>query len=485
MAEEKKRSEPEAGRDEGRTRKRTRWGESAPVQKAPPARLELQKQKEALQKQRQVQEKLRQAGFQRPNPPQAPPAPAPQQQTRKQAQRSKGEELLNVGRRAAAEEVSSSASLDRRIDAASQRSRRKQQSAALSFFSGGEVQSSIQEDRRRLGVPSWDEAQADNADDAPSAADDVSHGPAKRLHEEPPEVEWWDRTLLATGRYDSVEDPESPQLNERKLTHYIEHPVQLGPAGEKPLPEPQPLKLTKKEQRKLRKQRREARERERQDLIRQGLMEPPKPKVKISNLAHVMGANNSADPTSIEKEVRKQEQERAEAHEDRNEARKLTPSERAEKKRRKMFDDDPTDVYVTLYRVERLNDRRQRFKVEANARQNQLTGVAINTDAFALVVVEGCNKSQQRFNKLMLRRIDWNSENENAQSAPGAAHEEQQTHPNKCERVWGGKLDSRTFSRFTIEDKAPKAARAMLEDHNVPQYWDLASAMQEGKSNVS
>ena len=38
------------------------------------------------------------------------------------------------------------------------------------------------------------------------------------------------------------------------------------------------------EQKKLRKQRREAKEKEKQTLIRQGLLEPPKPKVPLLKL---------------------------------------------------------------------------------------------------------------------------------------------------------------------------------------------------------
>ena len=47
-----------------------------------------------------------------------------------------------------------------------------------------------------------------------------------------------------------------------------------------------------------------------QDLIAQGLLEPPKPKVKISNMMRVLGENAVMDPTAIESEVRQQMQER-------------------------------------------------------------------------------------------------------------------------------------------------------------------------------
>lgn len=64
------------------------------------------------------------------------------------------------------------------------------------------------------------------------------------------------------------------------------------------------------ERKKLKTQRRNEREKDRQEMIRQGLMEPPKPKVKISNLMRVLGNEAVADPSAMEAEVRAQMEER-------------------------------------------------------------------------------------------------------------------------------------------------------------------------------
>lgn len=104
------------------------------------------------------------------------------------------------------------------------------------------------------------------------------------------------------------------------------------------------------EQKKLRHQARMAREAERQELVRQGLLEPPKNKVKISNFMRVMGADAVQDPTALEKQVRNEQQEREGAHADRNLARKLTPAERREKKNKKLFEDMTLETIVSLYR---------------------------------------------------------------------------------------------------------------------------------------
>ena len=50
--------------------------------------------------------------------------------------------------------------------------------------------------------------------------------------------------------------------------------------------------------------RRLEKEKEKQELIRQGLLEPPKPKVKLSTFHRSMGAEASMDPTAVEARVR-------------------------------------------------------------------------------------------------------------------------------------------------------------------------------------
>ena len=173
----------------------------------------------------------------------------------------------------------------------------------------------------------------------------------------------------------------SARIAEDVITVYVEHPVPMEPPSEAPPPPPQPLKLTKQEQRKLRTQRRTAREQEKQEMIRQGLIDPPKPKVKISNLMRVLTDEATADPTAVEREVRAQMEERQNAHDDRNEARKLTPAERKEKKMRKLLDDPAGtaagETQVCVYRVESMANPKNKFRVDINAQENHLTGARI------------------------------------------------------------------------------------------------------------
>ena len=64
-------------------------------------------------------------------------------------------------------------------------------------------------------------------------------------------------------------------------------------------------------------------------------MEPAAPKVSISNMMRVMGNEAIMDPTALEARVRKQVSQRIRNHDERNAARKLTPAERREKKKKK------------------------------------------------------------------------------------------------------------------------------------------------------
>ncbi|WVZ71383.1 hypothetical protein U9M48_019975 [Paspalum notatum var. saurae] len=299
--------------------------------------------------------------------------------------------------------------------------------------------------------------------------------PKQKQKEEIPDIEPWDSKILLSGTYDDME-----KLNTERITIYVEHPEPYDPPAEPAPPPPQPLKLTKKEQKKLRTQRRLAKEKDRQEMIRQGLLEPPKPKVKMSNLMKVLGSEAVQDPTRLEMEIRTAAAEREQAHVDRNIARKLTPSERREKKERKLFD-DPTNTVETIvcvYKIRDLSHPQTRFKVDVNAQENRLTGAAVITDTISVVVVEGGKKSIKRYNKLMLNRIDW-------ASAVGDddADEESDKPVNSCVLVWQGTVAKPTFHRFTVHNcRSEAAAKKVFIDASVSHYWDLAVNFSEDSS---
>lgn len=301
---------------------------------------------------------------------------------------------------------------------------------------------------------------------------------AKEKPKDPiPEIEWWDVPLLHSGAtYADVAGDDiiyEGKLNMNKVTIYVEHPRPIEPPLQAPIPPPQPLPLTKKEQKKLRTQRRLAREKDRQELIRQGLIEPPKEKVKMSNLMKVLGSEATQDPTGTEMRIRSAAAEREQAHVDRNIARKLTPAERREKKERKLFDDPNTvETFVSIYKINSLSHPQTKFKVDINAQENRLSGcVVILEEGISVVVVEGGSKSIKRYGKLMLRRIDWASAVEDRKED----EDENEKPVNSCLLVWQGTVAKPSFHRFMVHTcRTEAAARKIFSDAGVGHYWDLA-----------
>ncbi|XP_075484056.1 protein RDM16-like isoform X1 [Primulina tabacum] len=290
-----------------------------------------------------------------------------------------------------------------------------------------------------------------------------------------PEVEWWDIPFLQSGAYGDVleGDISEDKMKLEKLTIYVEHPRPIEPPAEAPPPPPQPLKLTKKEQKKLRTQRRLGREKDRQEMIRLGVLEPPKPKVKMSNLMKVLGSEATQDPTKLEMEIRSAAAEREQAHIDRNVARKLTPKERREKKERKLFDDSNSlDTIVSVYKINDLSHPQARFKVDINAQENRLTGCAVISEGLSVVVVEGGAKPIKRYGKLILKRIDWTASVKKEDEDENDA----EVKPlNKCVLVWQGSVAKPSFNRFFVQEcRTETAARKFFSDHGVAHFWDLA-----------
>jgi U4/U6 small nuclear ribonucleoprotein PRP3 len=308
----------------------------------------------------------------------------------------------------------------------------------------------------------------------PSAARGASAARPIAPLDEIPEVEWWDKEFLQNGTYDDVTNGNW-HVNMDKFNVYVEHPVPIQPPLDAPAPAPQPLVLTKAEQKKLRTQRRVAREKEKQEMIKQGLIEPPKPKVKISNLMRVLKDEAVLDPTAIEREVREQMAEREQAHQDRNLARMLTPAERREKKMRKLLGSDAAgEVHMHVYRVEDMSNRKNRFKVDINAQENHLTGVGLITDDFSVIVVEGTSKAVRRYDKLMMRRIDWNASLNEHDDMEVDEHTK-----NKCTRVWKGTSTTHALKRFTFETLSSEAAaRRYLTEVKLEHLWDAAFACE-------
>jgi U4/U6 small nuclear ribonucleoprotein PRP3 len=178
-----------------------------------------------------------------------------------------------------------------------------------------------------------------------------------------PLCEWWDVAFLPKAKRPLYEAAHRAWLQGKKYKDavhppvtaadlavknarehpYIQHPVPIQQISTKEV-KPLQLMLTKKETKKIRRQRRAERRAFVQDQILMGLAEAPAPKMKISNMYRIMGAEGVADPSKLEAQVKEEVAQRLKNHEMRNLARKLTPAEKKEKKRKKLMEDTTNEV---------------------------------------------------------------------------------------------------------------------------------------------
>lgn len=357
-----------------------------------------------------------------------------------------------------------------------------------------------------------------------------------------PAVEWWDEALLpkviretrkSSRAAQEKDDYEQANIVNCKTHKLIHHPVPVKALGGEKPEESLPMYLTKKERKRIRRQAREEREREKRDKLIMGLIPAPETKFKLSNFMKILGDQAVADPSKVELRVIKEMQKRQLNHEMRNLARKLTPAERKEKKRKKLVEDTSRQVHVAVFRVKDFSYGKLRFKVDVNAQQLNLTGTVLLCPAAEtnLIVFEGGPKGIKKIIKLMLKRINWDDKDdtvhepadeyyagegdgdydedsdddagqggeENNEKVRGRDEitgggieepaakrqrveetesddgEQSSKTANQCDLLWQGILAKRTFHAFRFQEcKTASAARKVLEAKQVPHYWDMA-----------
>ncbi|XP_028910955.1 U4/U6 small nuclear ribonucleoprotein Prp3 isoform X1 [Ornithorhynchus anatinus] len=299
--------------------------------------------------------------------------------------------------------------------------------------------------------------------------------PKKELKEgDIPEIEWWDSYIIPNGFDLSNEAPKKEEYF--GITNLVEHPAQLNPPVDSDTPVTLGVYLTKREQKKLRRQTRREAQKELQEKVRLGLMPPPEPKVRISNLMRVLGTEAVQDPTKVEAHVRAQMAKRQKAHEEANAARKLTAEQRKVKKIKKLKEDVSQGVHVSVYRVRNLSNPAKKFKIEANAGQLYLSGVVVLHKDVNVVVVEGGPKAQKKFKRLMLHRIKWDEQTPNTKGDDeDESDEEAVKKTNRCALVWEGTAKERSFGEMKFKQcPTENMAREHFKKHGAEHYWDLA-----------
>lgn len=317
----------------------------------------------------------------------------------------------------------------------------------------------------------------------------------------PPDVEWWDEGLVdkALDAEDSI------------ITNLVQHPVILQAPQDKFQPAPKPLMLTPTEQKKLRRQRRMADMKEEQAKIRLGLVEPPPPKVKKSNMMRVLGEQAVKDPTAVEARVNREIAQRANDHAKANAERELTKEEKAEKLKRQQAGDEAKGLSIAVFRVDNLSSGKHRYSVDINAKQRSLTGMVVLHPEMNLVIVEGGHHGIKGYKKLMLNRIQWSENtlplsNTSGPSTFTGANDgtkvggeqnkaAQWLNPmdengklkdlseNTCQLVWEGQEAQKSFKRWGSKAcETDGEARDVLSRNKMENMWTLARSMKTASS---
>jgi U4/U6 small nuclear ribonucleoprotein PRP3 len=307
----------------------------------------------------------------------------------------------------------------------------------------------------------------------------------------PPEVEFWDEGLQS-----GIEGNEI-------ISRLVVHPILIEPPQEKFITlKPQTLKLTKKEQKKVRRIRRKEEHGEEQAKIRLGLgkcphnpvvslilltlhiVPTPAPKVSHSNVMRVYGELAVKDPTAVEAMVNKQVAERKETHIVTNAERQLTKEQRAEKIAQKAKENAALGLNMCVFRIALGKEKllgKHRYKIDLNAKQHlDLTGVVIVAPNMSLCVVEGGEHSIRKYKHLMLNRISWQAilGGEGAGEAQSNDQDPEDNKDGTCTLLWQGQIRDRKFKKWGSfrEVETEVQAKTALTKVKMENFWTLAKS---------
>merc|ERR1711972_660035 len=301
-----------------------------------------------------------------------------------------------------------------------------------------------------------------------------------------PDVEWWDMPFLKEDI--NGQKRAYTEVNVEKITPYVEHPIPIKITTEKEIPDAAMMHLTPKERKKLRRLKRQERTQEIRDKIKMGILQPPPPKVKMSNLMRVLGDEAIADPSTIERKVRQQVEQRRKEHEQRNEARKLPAEERKAKKKQKWMAETEPTTQVLVFKIKDLNNKRHLFKIDMNAQQFHLTGCCITCPGVAnIVIVEGGPRAVKRYKKLMVRRIKW-TEDQKDDDDDDDDDDEEVTAPklqDHCVLIWEGVVKNRNFKNWKVTHaRSEQEARKTLADRGGEHYWEMLARHRDHRLDI-
>lgn len=283
-----------------------------------------------------------------------------------------------------------------------------------------------------------------------------------------------------------------------KTASLIQHIVPIKPpnACQGP-PKEAVLKLTKKELKRQRKLRRQEKQRELQDLQAAGLIPAPEPRLTFRNFIQVLGDQAYLDPSQIERKVQEQIEARQRAHNERNEAKKLTKEQRSQKRAWKLHEDTSSGVSVAVFYVKDLSHPYHRAKVDLNAQQNNISGGVLESEVpkMACVICEGGPKAIKRYTRLMLVRMKWtgpdddDEEEEEVDDEVDGDDKLLKSHKfnpdNECSLVWQGMATKPAFKGFFFQGcETSSQARKVLKTKGVEHYWDQVLQQASGRGEL-
>ncbi|KAL7715862.1 U4/U6 small nuclear ribonucleoprotein Prp3 [Entamoeba marina] len=279
-------------------------------------------------------------------------------------------------------------------------------------------------------------------------------------------VEWWDRQYIDNAEYPVLDETtitailngENCGVRADLITNLVEHPevVETKDTGEFRIKSI----LSKDEMKRVRKINREEKFQKMRDEVLVGIREPPKLKLKLSNMAKVFPEEIVVNPTEVERLVREEMAIRKAEHERRNNERKLTKSERKAKMREKFKEDQRKGLVMVVFKL-RFVGNKHKGRLIKNARQLLITGILLNSPDNILLIAEGGMKAMNKF-----KEDGDDIKNENDVYNPNEVKLEQELIVEKeeqlkvfddvnsvdCKLLWEGKIDQLQFSSFVIEE---------------------------------
>jgi len=286
----------------------------------------------------------------------------------------------------------------------------------------------------------------------------------KSVDDIPEDVEWWDAVYLdkkthqILGKYvvsdyeseeeEEEEDNDQEDGNYAPNIRYVHHPLLQADAK---VTKDQLTRtyLTKKEHRRIRRHKRKVELEETETKIKLGLIPKPEPKVKQSNMMNVLENDaNIVDPTSYEKIVKEQVQERKDQHIATNNLRHEEAVKRRKDEAKTVTKLDFEDTYYcNVYKFQNLNNPQLRYKLNMNAKQLKLRGccLRIGEEGPGLIISVTNEKNGKFFNKLIMNRLKWNESFENRSTG-----EMIENNGNRVHHTWNGtiRLKEHPFSRW-------------------------------------